>query len=63
MNKVYPLTAGIGIIAVWLFAFILSALQDARAAHNDRRTMKQWREGKPTPVPEEDYETVVAPTG
>ena len=46
MNKVYPLTAGIGIIAIWLFAFLLSALQDARAARNDRHTMKQWREDK-----------------
>jgi len=46
MNKAYPLTAGIGIIAVWIFAFLLSALQDARAARNDRHTMKQWREDK-----------------
>jgi hypothetical protein len=46
MNKAYPLTAGIGIIAVWIFASLWSTLQDARAARNDRRTMKQRREDK-----------------
>jgi hypothetical protein len=58
MNKIYPITAGIGVVLACAYDFFRTTLQDARS---DRGIIRP--KAKPTPVPEEDFETVVAPTG
>ena len=61
MNKVYPITAGIGVVLACAFDFFRRTLDDiCREIGLIRPKAKPT---KPTPVPEEDYETVVAPTG
>ena len=60
MNKVYPSTAGIGVLLACGFDFLRTTLQDARS---DRGiTRPKPAPTKPTPAPVEDFETVVAPT-
>ena len=60
MNKVYPLTAGLGCLAIIVFDLVRSTIRDARS---DRHV------SQPTPAPvdslgliEEELETIVAPT-
>ena len=64
MNKVYPLTAGLGSLAIIAFDFVRSTIRDARS---DRHVPQPTP--RPTPVDslgliEEDMmrETIVAPT-
>ena len=58
MNKVYPLTAGLGCLAIIAFDLVRSTIRDARS---DRHVPQPT----PRPMPDEDLavmETIVAPT-
>jgi len=62
MNKIYPLTAGIGVLTYCVFDFVRSTIRDSRSD----RHVPQPTQG-PTPVDslgliEEELETIVAPT-
>ena len=58
MNKVYPLTAGLGCLAIIVFDFVRATIRDSRS---DRHVSQPT----PRPMPEDDFEvmeTIVAPT-
>ena len=67
MNKVYPITAGIGVVLACAYDFFRTTLQDARSDRGITRPKAKPTEPTPAPVDslgliEEELETVVAPT-